>query len=188
MRAGRPRPTGLMPVRGTDRVEKVAGRLLALLAILAGVVAVLVGLSTATAGAERARTESTTVTQVQATVLEDVPYVPGDTLPGDKPVPMRWTGPDGVTRTSDQWVVGPAKAGTTEPMWVDPKGNPVLRPLGHSDVVIAAVVSGLGVFVGSVLVLVCGRMCVRQWAGRRNAAEWARAWRVVEPEWSGRAH
>jgi hypothetical protein len=177
-----------MPVRGTDQVESAAVWLLALLAIVAGVVAVFVGLRTAAAGDARMQAETRTVTRIDATVLDPVPYVTGDvSAAAGQLVPLGWTGADGRPRTTQQWVLGTAEVGSKRPVWVDQAGDPVPRPPDRADVRFGAVLAGVGVFLGSVMVLVCVRLLVRQWAARRNEAAWARGWAAVEPRWSGRA-
>ena len=177
-----------MPVRGTDQVESAAVWVLALLTIVAGVVAVLVGVSAAAAGDARMQAQVRTVTRIEATVIDTVPYVPGDvSAAAGQLVPLRWTGADGLPRTTQQWVLGTAEVGSTRPVWVDQAGEPASRPPDPSEVRLGAVLAGTGVFLGSVMVLVCVWLLVRHWAARRNEAAWARGWAAVEPRWSGRA-
>ena len=101
-----------------------------------------------------------------------------------RPVPARYTAPDGTERRVDAPVLAlPRHHG------VD-LGGPVRGdhhpPARSADAVASAAVSGGGVLAGGGVVIGGIWMGVRAGLLRLNTARWAREWEQVEPQWSGR--
>jgi len=103
-----------------------------------------------------------------------------------RPVPARYTAPDGTERRVDAPVLGPLPAGTTVSIWVDRYGAITSPPARSADTVASAAVSGGGVLAGGGVVIGGIWMGVRAGLLRLNTARWAREWEQVEPQWSGR--
>src|SRR5271165_920543 len=172
--------------RGIDRVEAamIAGLIVVLL-IAAPILAAMAGHWTRAAGIREQHAEATW-RQVSVTVQHGAP-AQQDGSPGAAGTLLRlarWTAPDGRVRQG--WVpVSPGTAaGSSAEVWVSPSGSLTGQPLRRSQVQWrSALAAVLTVCVLALLLSLAG--CAgRHLLGRRRLADWDRAWRAVEPQWT----
>ncbi|MBQ0825422.1 Rv1733c family protein [Streptomyces tagetis] len=125
---------------------------------------------------------------VPAVLVHDTPRHPEPGSPEAResryPVTVRFTGPDGETRTGTAEVEPGLTAGNTVHVWTDARGTITEPPLGAGEIrsramgwailaLLAVVLSGLAAYgIG-------GRML-----HRRNLAGWDTDWAATEPRWS----
>jgi hypothetical protein len=83
-------------------------------------------------------------------------------------------------------VVGFPAAGATVKVWLDRDGRVVDAPMTVLDAVVLGTAAAVGIAIVGGLVLWAAWLGLRRWLDHRNAADWARQWYRVEPEWSGR--
>ncbi|MGW3498525.1 Rv1733c family protein [Streptomyces sp. NPDC001020] len=167
--------------RRSDRVE--AWILLGswLLALLAGVLA---GRMTAASvdhalAARRAETHT-----VSAVLTKDADrQVESDYSDGGVWAKVRWSNPDGTTRTALTRVEPGLKAGAPVTVWTDRAGALVPRPATEGQTrVEASLVGGLGGLSAAGGVLFCGRL-VRARLDRQRMQAWDQEWEQVGPRW-----
>jgi len=92
----------------------------------------------------------------------------------------------GAEHDIDVTVVGSPPAGETVRAWVNREGRGVEAPLTLFDAFVVGASAGVGIAILGCLVLGSAWLGLRRWLDHRNAADWARQWYRVEPEWSGR--
>ncbi|OLT13725.1 hypothetical protein BJF78_21255 [Pseudonocardia sp. CNS-139] len=180
-------PAGRPPRRVTDVVEDVVAWVLTGAVLMVVAAAVLAGTTVHAQAAEQAREESAGRTAVRGVLLEDVPATSLDD--GYQPpvdAGVRWTGPDGASRTGVVEVSGPAPAGSAATVWLDASGAVVDPPRTAFEAVAAGILAGLCVLGAGAGVLAAVWMLAREAVGRANARRWTREWAQVEPRWSGR--
>ncbi|GAA2540051.1 hypothetical protein GCM10010423_42500 [Streptomyces levis] len=170
--------------RRSDRFERCFHRFVVLF--------LLVGLPLAAFAAGRTAYESTMRTvhaqteQRHEATARLTSGVPGDAEAVRQPAQVRWTEPDGTTRTGSTLVRPGTAEGTTVRIWVDRSGTVVGPP------VTAGTAWSNGFFVGSMAAvgLALGLYAVRGGVGlyldRRRYAQWDAEWNQVEPRWSAR--
>ncbi|AVH54726.1 MULTISPECIES: Rv1733c family protein [Streptomyces] len=174
------------PLRRRDDIVE-AWIVLAVWAVVAagGMVA---GLVTAHAADETFPQQRVERTSVRAVLLSDVPKPsPGRWSSGDKtPAKVRWTAPDGSTRTGRALVDTGLKAGTGVVVWQDRHGTLTTAPPSSTEAAVEA--GALGTFAGLALagaVHVVG--AVARWRlDRRRVDGWGREWDLVGPQWGHR--
>jgi hypothetical protein len=83
-------------------------------------------------------------------------------------------------------VVGFPAAGAAVQVWLDRDGRVVDAPMTVLDAVVLGTAAAVGIAIVGGLVLWAAWLGLRRWLDHRNAADWARQWYRVEPEWSGR--
>jgi len=99
---------------------------------------------------------------------------------------VRWTTPDGLSRTGEITAAGHAVVGSAVMVWIDETGRLTRPPLSRADVVKHVI--GVAVAAPASLALLLG---VVGWVtsrvlDRRRLADWEADWSVVEPKWTGR--
>ncbi|MFD5661749.1 Rv1733c family protein [Streptomyces hirsutus] len=101
-------------------------------------------------------------------------------------VKVRWTAPDGTSRTG-RAEAGPGdKAGDVVTVWTDDAGRLVPEPPGGADARFQAIMAGLTVAAATGGMAVIGGWLVRSRMGQRRSEEWEAEWRQVEPLWRRR--
>lgn len=121
--------------------------------------------------------------QVQATLLEAAPAVPGLRVL----VQARWTAPDGTPRSGQVTVPAAGMpAGSTVPVWTDASGRLQASPLRHSTVVTVAVLVGTWAATIACLLLAGTWRLARKVLQRRKMAAWEADWRATAPRWTSR--
>ncbi|HTF55577.1 MAG TPA: hypothetical protein VK735_49715 [Pseudonocardia sp.] len=177
-----------LPRRAEDWVQGLVACTLIAMALFASGVAMVIGARVHSDLHRRAHVESFR-TQVPAVLLVDVQvaHTPGVHGPESLVMaPVRWTGADGVERSGEVRVPGPRQVGDSVPVWIDPGGTLVGRPVTPDEAVSSAVVLA-GMFLIPAFGLLVATWCaVRRWALGRCCARWEREWACVEPVWSGR--
>lgn len=99
---------------------------------------------------------------------------------------VRWTAPDGTSRTGRAEVEAGAKAGAAVTVWNDPEGRLASAPPEGADARFQIVMSGITVSVAAGGLVVLGGWIVRSRLQWRRLAEWESEWQRVEPSWRKR--
>ncbi|MEU4654602.1 hypothetical protein AB0G32_11725 [Streptomyces sp. NPDC023723] len=99
---------------------------------------------------------------------------------------VRWTAPDGTTRTGRTLVPTGARSGSTVTLWQDPQGTLVPQPADPAEAAVEAALFGMGAAlalsggIGGASAL--ARCRLERW----RLGMWDKEWRVVGPRWSER--
>ena len=174
--------------RRIDRVEAAVLAGLLLVFLVAGPVLVLVVTGWTRAAGIRQQHAEAGWRQVTAT-LQAGQHAQGQ-LSGESggtgQMLARWTAPDGQLRRG--WVeVSPGiTAGSSTRMWVSHSGSVTGEPLRPFQVQGQIAVAGVMTMCGMGLLVYLGGAAGRYLLGRRRLADWDRAWRAVEPQWTQR--
>jgi hypothetical protein len=98
-----------------------------------------------------------------------------------------WQAPNGDQR-SGVLDVGPQdRTGQRIPLWTDDFGNPAVPPETAAELRMQAVVVGLLVAVGWLLVVIAGYTVVRWRLDRRRLAQWELEWAQAHSRWGRHA-
>jgi hypothetical protein len=181
-----PSRTGRLPRRFTDRVGDAAAWALTAVGLFVLLWGVLSGLHTYREVVDRGRVAAQEQVVVDAVLLTD------GVLPSGAPGsvtwrPARYVDAAGHPHDVVVAVVGRPPSGGSVRAWVDRTGHVVPAPPTRTDALVLGGAAATGIVVAGWLGLVGLWLAVRRWLGARNAADWAREWARVEPEWSGRA-
>ncbi|MHB9864234.1 Rv1733c family protein [Streptomyces sp. YIM S03343] len=98
---------------------------------------------------------------------------------------VRWTAPDGTSRTGKSLVVSGQQAGARVEVWLDASGTLTNEPPTATEASLEAAL--LGFAAGAALAgTVFGAGAVARWElDRRRVDEWGREWDLVGPRWGG---
>ncbi|KUL75376.1 MULTISPECIES: hypothetical protein [unclassified Streptomyces] len=168
--------------RRSDVVEAWVVLCAWLLAVLGGVFAGLWAADAVVGSAERVRAETRQVTAVLVRDAEE----PGPArVTADHLVwaPVRWTDPDGRTRTDEARVPPKAKAGGKVDVWTDRQGRVVNEPLSGAETTLHAVSGGLLAGGGAAGLVLGAGWVVRLVMERRRLEEWAAEWERLDTPW-----
>ena len=172
-------------VRATDRAERTAVVVCAVLALLLLPVALTVGSLAYRDLAGTAARDAATHHETVAVLTGDAPAMSARGLvTGAAPeVTARWRLADGTTRTGTVPAGRGMTAGDTVRLWVDETGTPTGPPLSTSDAVSRAIALAAVGWLGAagLLWLICH--CVRVLCERRRMRGWADDWARFEPWW-----
>lgn len=167
--------------RRIDRVEAVmiAG-LIAVFLISAAALAAVAGHWVGSAGIRQERAEAAW-RLVPATVQSQIPSGPAVRMPA------RWTAPDGQPRNG--WIpVSRADAADAAdrsvPIWITGTGSLTGPPIRHSQIQARIAIAEAVTVLGLGLLLCLAGGAGRVLLARRRLADWNRAWREVEPQWT----
>lgn len=98
-----------------------------------------------------------------------------------------WQAPNG-DRRSGALDVGPQdRSGQRISLWTDDLGNPAVRPETAAELRMQAVVIGLLVAVGWLLVVIAGYAIARWQLDRRRLAQWELEWAQAHSRWGRHA-
>ncbi|MGV9646241.1 Rv1733c family protein [Streptomyces sp. NPDC003514] len=150
-----------------------------LLAVLGGVFAGFAAADAVVGSAERVRAETRRVTAVLVRDAEE----PGPArVSTDHLVwaPVRWSDPDGTTRTDEARVPPKAKAGGKVQVWTDRHGRVVNEPLSVAETTLHAVSGGLLAGAGAAGVVLGAGWVVRLMMDRRRLEQWAAEWERLD--------
>lgn len=146
------------------------------------------GLVTAHAAAEECAHQRAERHSAQAVLLgavpQDVPAVKGT---GNRMLAkVRWTAPDGTTRTGYTRVSTGLHTGSRLTVWQDGRGALATEPTGPAEAAAEAVLFG-----AAAALAVCGATlgagaAVRWRLDQRRYAQWGKEWDLVGPQWGGR--
>jgi hypothetical protein len=179
-----------LPRRGTDRVERVAARLLSAMGLLALLAAVLTGARHHSAALEQGTGDAASRHVVEAVLLEAVPPGLAGVETGTRPlvtVPARYVDRRGVEHVAPVTVRQELPAGARVPVSVDAEGRVASPPMSASRALATALAVGVAVAAALAVLLLLAWFALRGVLGRLNAAAWAREWARVEPHWTRRA-
>ncbi|MBC2904204.1 hypothetical protein [Streptomyces cupreus] len=101
-------------------------------------------------------------------------------------VTVRWTDPDGVSRTGTAVVPADTHRGKRVDMWLDSAGRSVPPPPSEATIWQHTVAIGACATAGAAGLVLLGHALVRHVATRHRLAEWEREWARTEPRWSRR--
>ncbi|MFJ6834359.1 hypothetical protein [Streptomyces sp. NPDC091209] len=138
---------------------------------------------------EQAAAQRAAQHHVRAVLVKDsppaVPTTPGNGL-RSFPVPVRWTGSDGIARTGLVRVPAGLRRGTRLYVWTDARGG-IVRPPSNASVIRQHTLA-MGVFTttGALFAVFLAHLCVRRALARRRLAQWECDWARTEPEWTRR--
>ncbi|MGQ4437116.1 Rv1733c family protein [Streptomyces sp. SAS_260] len=124
---------------------------------------------------------------VSAVLVEDAVRTVGTSDGGDSyRAVVRWTAPDGTSRTGLAHVDSRSRAGSTTHVWLDARGRLVPTPMTADQARLEGVVLAVwtAVSAGGV-VLLMGRG-VSGWLERRRLEQWDVEWARVGPRWGHR--
>jgi hypothetical protein len=170
--------------RRIDRVEAaVVAGLIAVFLISAPVLGAAAGHWSDSAGMREQRAEMAwrlVPATVQGNAQRQIPSGPAGTVW----MMARWTAPDGQARRGWISVTPGDAAGGSVRVWVTPSGSLTWPPLRHSQVQahIALAEWLTALVLGLLLCLAVGME--RVLFARRRLADWNRAWREIEPQWT----
>ncbi|MFE2071159.1 hypothetical protein ACFXDH_53975 [Streptomyces sp. NPDC059467] len=125
---------------------------------------------------------------VQAVLLTNVPKSTGTGGVADdrRMATVRWTAPDGSSRTGLSRVDSGLGAGTSVMVWEDGRGRLVAEPPSATEAAIEARVLG-ALAVAAVAGAALGAGAVARWRlDERRMALWGREWDLVGPRWGHR--
>jgi hypothetical protein len=127
--------------------------------------------------------------EVRAVLLEDaVPAVPATQGGAQRTfrVLVRWSGPDGATRTGPAQVPAGARRGERADVWLDVRDRTVRPPLSDAAIWQHTLSTGVFTAAATALVVLFAHSAVRRAAVHRRLIEWERDWARTEPEWRRR--
>ncbi|MFE5599796.1 hypothetical protein ACFQ8O_11485 [Streptomyces coelicoflavus] len=100
------------------------------------------------------------------------------------PVPVRFTGPDGVSRTGTTEVEPGLPADSTVLVWVDDEGRITEPPLSAEQIRSRTMGWAILAFLGVVVTGLAAHAATGLVLYRRNLAQWDAAWANTAPRWS----
>ncbi|MEU6148103.1 hypothetical protein ABZ848_48185 [Streptomyces sp. NPDC047081] len=100
---------------------------------------------------------------------------------------VRWTAPDGSTRSGQAKVRPDAKQGTPATVWVDRHDRLASKPLTPGEASFQAAWTGVLVGLGAVGALLGGAQLLRLHLARRQARQWDEEWARVDTPWGWKA-
>ncbi|MET7325444.1 hypothetical protein, partial [Streptomyces sp. NPDC005549] len=100
------------------------------------------------------------------------------------PVPVGYTGPDGVRRTGTTEVEPGLPADSTVLVWVDAEGRITEPPLTVEQIRSRTMGWAILAFLGVVLTGLAAHAATGLVLHRRNLAQWDAAWAGTAPRWS----
>ncbi|QKZ17997.1 Rv1733c family protein [Streptomyces chartreusis] len=153
-----------------------------LLALVGAVFGGLVAADAVVRSAEHQRAQSHKVTAVLVKDAED----PGPArVTTDHLVwaPVRWTDPNGSTRTDEARVPPHMKAGGKVQVWTDRTGVLPKEPLTQTEMMLHAVAGGILAGAGAAGLVLGSAWVVRLGMERRRLDQWAAEWERVDTPW-----
>lgn len=173
------------PLRRTvDRVERIALAVAMALAVAAVPVAVLAGAGVQRSAEAVAIAQNATAHQATAVLLRDAPSDNTDAMLGSARTTGEWHTLSGIVRTGQIEVAPGATAGTSVPIWINDAGWPVTPPLTEDQAYWRGVVTVIMVLLGLFAAITVAFSATHWLLNRWRMAQWATAWRAIEPRWS----
>ncbi|MFF4505070.1 hypothetical protein [Streptomyces sp. NPDC001401] len=174
------------PLRRSDDIVE-AWIVLAIWAVIA-VGGTIAGLVTAHAAAEEFAQQRAARHSVQAVLLSVVPQdVPAVRETAHRTLAkVRWTAPDGTTRSGYTRVSTGLQAGSRLAVWQDDGGALTTEPTGPAASAAEAVLFGAAAALAFSGATFGAGAAVRWRLDQRRFAQWGREWDLVGPQWGGR--
>jgi hypothetical protein len=181
-------PWGNPLARPADWAQTALLTTVVVLGLLLVPVALVLGSETYAGQTRVAEEQSRTRHPTTATLLADVPPagigVQGTVVAGTSAVQARWQSPDGATKVGQIQAPDGLLAGATVPIWLDPAGNPIDRPISPLDPAGAGITLATLTLLGGFALLGGLYFGGRFALDRYRYAAWQREWTEVEPAWS----
>ncbi|MQY33453.1 hypothetical protein SRB17_14140 [Streptomyces sp. RB17] len=173
------------PLRRTsDLVEAWLLLLAWVVGVLGGATAGVLAAMVADQGFEEERSGRREVVAVLLEHARDA--VPGHADVSRASATVRWTTPDGGTRTGRTTVAAHTRAGTRVPVWVNARGDLVSQPAAESDAAVRSSFAGVGAAAVTGGVAWGSAWAARALLDRRRMRQWALDWERVDTRWGGR--
>ncbi|MGW4043484.1 Rv1733c family protein [Streptomyces sp. NPDC004721] len=99
------------------------------------------------------------------------------------PAKVRWTGPDGTTRTGQTLVSTDLPAGAAVTVWQDGRGHLTSEPPGPAEATAQATLFGTSVALAFGGLVYGSTALVRRRLDRRRHDLWGAEWELVGPRW-----
>jgi hypothetical protein len=174
----------------TDRLQALLRVVLLALLIIGGpAAATYAGHAAYVSGLESARAQSLAWHRVPAMILRVRPMALIRQRPaaaGPATLSVRWTTPQGSSRTGEIAGHADAAAGSLVPVWIDKAGRLTGPPLSRVGVV-DRVTEAAAVTVAAIILLLSAiNWSASQVLRRYRLARWEAEWLAVEPQWTKR--
>ncbi|MFF4567213.1 hypothetical protein [Streptomyces sp. NPDC001435] len=155
------------------------------LALLGGAAVGVVTAVVADRGAEGERAERREVVAVVVSTVSDgvaTRFSDGSRVS----VEVRWTVPDGHTRTGRTKVTAGARAGSQVQIWTDARGELTSQPADPPEARLQATAVGVLATAGTGGLVWAGTRAVRGALDRRRLGQWAMEWERIHTHWGGK--
>ncbi|MFI1163480.1 hypothetical protein ACH4UM_07675 [Streptomyces sp. NPDC020801] len=121
---------------------------------------------------------------VPAVLLTDLPRSTSTGSDGYRALAkVRWTAPDGATRTGRTLVSTGLRSGTTITVWQDGRGVLTTEPPGSTEGTVEAALFGTSAAL-ALGGLAFGTTALARWRlDRRRCDQWGREWELIGPRW-----
>ncbi|WP_443043655.1 Rv1733c family protein [Streptomyces sp. GS7] len=166
------------------RADVIRSLLLPATGVLIAVAAPAAGWTAADAVATAAAHQVATRHGVPAVLVEDPPVRIGTSPAEGAGVPVhttvRWTLPDGTTRTGETAVPPALHAGDRTTAWLDGHGALLRDPVTPGDAVAGSIAAGTAAGCGTALLLAGAERCGAALLDRRCLDRWEREWAAVD--------
>lgn len=164
--------------RGSDRLEGRVVLTLCGLAVLAAVIAGVLGANRYTRALATSVEQQASRVQTTAVLLADAPTALPTAGAATKELALAtWRLADGSERGGMVSTEPGTPAGTVVPIWLDATGNPASAPVTRADALNAGVGVGIGVWILMLAVLGTVFWGLRTMLDRYRMDEWAREWK-----------
>ncbi|QNP68297.1 hypothetical protein IAG44_01630 [Streptomyces roseirectus] len=156
--------------------------------LLIAVAGTAVGTVTAHAADETFARQRAERRPAQAVLLDDVPEstAKGGPAGGRRSAEVRWSAPDGSTRTGRTLADAGQRAGTKVVVWQDTRGRLKTEPPDALEAGIESATLGAGAACALAGALYGAGRAARRQLDRRRIDGWGREWDVVGPRWGHR--
>jgi hypothetical protein len=159
-----------------------------MLGVVGGLLAGLGAADVVQRAADRQRAESSAVSAVLAEDADNADdKVPAQAV-SDQQVraTVRWTAPDGSTRTDQTLVPSTTPAGGRITVWVDKSGELTTEPLAAGEARLHAAMGGVLATTGAGGVVLCAVWATRTRLDRQRMEQWAAEWERIDTRWGRR--
>lgn len=155
------------------------------LALVGGLFAGLAAADAIERSADRQRVERR---EVSAVLVEDAKGKVPARAAGDPRVwaTVRWTAPDGSTRTGEARVSATSPAGNRVTIWIDKDGHLTAEPLTDGEARSHAAAGGVLVASGAGGIALAAVSVTRRYLSQWRMAQWAVEWERIDTRWGGR--
>ncbi|MEU1573432.1 hypothetical protein ABZ519_20175 [Streptomyces collinus] len=157
-----------------------------MLALVGGLYAGLAAADAVQRSAERQRTERR---EVSAVLVEDAKDKAPARAAGNTRVwpTVRWTAPDGSTRTDEARVPATSRAGDRVSVWIDTSGDLTAPPLTDGQARSHAAAGGLLIATGAGGIALAAVSVARFHLNQRRMRQWAVEWEHIDTRWGRKA-
>ncbi|MDF3145678.1 MULTISPECIES: hypothetical protein [unclassified Streptomyces] len=153
--------------------------------VFALVAALFAGLAAADAVVHSAQEQRAQSHKVTAVLVKDAEDPGPSRVTTDHLVwaTVRWTEPDGSTRTDEARVPPKAQAGSKVEVWADRHGAIANEPLSESELVLHSIAGGVLAGAATAGIVLGSTWVVRLGLERRRLEQWAAEWERMDTPW-----